>query len=87
VQGSPLAFLPIIHHALMDYSFPLASWLAEEGFEMFGKNDLRFIESLYKVKMGLYIEDCEHPLFVGSPRCIPIHSCANTRAVFIYRVC
>jgi len=88
VQGSPQAFLPLIHHALMDYSFPLACWLAEEGFEMFGKNDLRFIESLYKVKMRLYVDDSyKHLLFAGSPRCIPIHSCVNTRAVSSYRIC
>ena len=49
IQGSPIAFLPIIHHALMNFSLPLARWLDEEGYEMFGKNDLRFIESLYKV--------------------------------------
>ena len=55
VQGSPIAFLPIIHHALMNYSLPLTQWLDEEGYEMFGKNDLRFIESLYKVTKFLIV--------------------------------
>lgn len=54
IQGTPVAFLPIIHHALMNYSLPLAQWLDEEGYEMFGKNDLRFIESLYKVLRDVF---------------------------------
>ena len=36
----------------MNYSLPLTRWLDEEGYEMFGKNDLRFIESLYKVNQN-----------------------------------
>jgi len=64
VQGSPIAFLPIIHHALMNYSLPLARWLDEEGYEMFGKNDLRFIESLYKVAINLIVLLRSHDVFV-----------------------
>lgn len=39
----------------MNYSLPLTRWLDEEGYEMFGKNDLRFIESLYKVTKFLIV--------------------------------
>ena len=47
----------------MNHSLPLARWLDEEGYEMFGKNDLRFIESLYKVERSVnlfMVSMCEY---------------------------
>lgn len=34
----------------MHYSLPLASWLARHDYDLYCKNDLRFVEGVYKVK-------------------------------------
>jgi centrosomal protein CEP44 len=47
--GAPSALLPIVHHSLMHYSLPLASWLARHDYDLYCKNDLRFVEGVYKV--------------------------------------
>ena len=47
--GVPSAFLPLLHASLMHYSLPLANWLTRHDYELYGKNDLRFLEGLYKV--------------------------------------
>ena len=47
--GVPSAFLPLLHASLMHYSLPLANWLTKHDYELYGKNDLRFLEGLYKV--------------------------------------
>lgn len=33
----------------MHYSLPLATWLARQDYELYGKSDLRFVEGVYKV--------------------------------------
>ena len=51
-DGVPLAFLPIIHHALLVYSPLVSRFIAEEcGFELQAKSDYRFIESFYKLML------------------------------------
>ena len=48
-QGIPKAFLPIVHHVFLDYSISLAQYFASKEYELYGKTDLRFMETVYKV--------------------------------------
>ncbi|XP_069048858.1 centrosomal protein of 44 kDa isoform X2 [Lepisosteus oculatus] len=50
-KGDPSAFLPVVSHAFISYSSYLAEHLVGFGVELAGKNDLRFIESVYKSKL------------------------------------
>ena len=38
----------------MQYSVPLANWLASHDYELYAKNDFRFVEGVYKVS-GKYV--------------------------------
>lgn len=49
-EGDPVAFLPLLHYALLAYSRPLNLLLASRGYELYGKSDLRFIEGAYRVR-------------------------------------
>ena len=49
IHGIPSAFLPIIHHTLLDYSHDIASYLAKRSYQLYAKNDLRFVETVYKI--------------------------------------
>lgn len=51
-DGIPLAFLPIIHHALLLYSPLVSRFISENGFELQAKNDYRFIENFYKLMLN-----------------------------------
>lgn len=55
-EGSPEAFLPLIHHVCVSFSRFLARFLASKGYELVGKNDMRFMVcvlfTLYK-KQGM----------------------------------
>ena len=48
-QGIPKAFLPIVHHVFLDYSILLAQYFASKEYDLYGKTDLRFMETVYKV--------------------------------------
>ena len=48
-DGVPLAFLPIIHHALLIYSPLVAKYISECGFELQAKSDYKFIQNTYKL--------------------------------------
>ena len=48
-QGIPKAVLPIVHHVFLDYSISLAQYFASKEYELYGKTDLRFMETVYKV--------------------------------------
>ena len=48
-EGLPPVFLPIIHHTLLEYSPLISAYITEVGFDLYAKNDLRFIESTYKL--------------------------------------
>ncbi|KAJ3024358.1 Centrosomal protein of 44 kDa [Thoreauomyces humboldtii] len=48
-KGDPAAFLPIIHFILLDYSHVLAKHFAGRGFELYGKKDTRFMETVYRL--------------------------------------
>ena len=66
--GAPSSMLPVLHHCLMHYSHPLASWLSKHDYELYGKSDLRFVEGVYKVgNEGLSSLSLHPPL--------PIYSC------------
>ncbi|ETO17575.1 hypothetical protein RFI_19748 [Reticulomyxa filosa] len=47
--GDTTELLPLIHYALLSFSKPLATFLAESGYDLYGKNDLRFTEGVYSV--------------------------------------
>lgn len=49
MDGIPLGYLPIIHHALLVYSPLVAKFIKEKGFELYAKSDYRFIENTYKL--------------------------------------
>ncbi|XP_021475043.1 centrosomal protein of 44 kDa [Oncorhynchus mykiss] len=53
-KGDPSAFLPIVSYAFISYSPHLAEHLVGFGVELTGKNDLRFIECIYKVLRDLF---------------------------------
>lgn len=52
--GIPSAFLPIIHCALVQFSVPLANWLASHDYELYAKSDVRFTEGVYKVMRDVF---------------------------------
>lgn len=47
--GLPSALMPIFHSALMHYSLPLAKYLIEQGYALYGKSDLKFMHGVYQV--------------------------------------
>ena len=49
IHGIPSAFLPIIHHVLLDFSSDLASFFARKDYELYARTDLRFVETVYKI--------------------------------------
>ncbi|XP_019856325.1 PREDICTED: centrosomal protein of 44 kDa-like [Amphimedon queenslandica] len=53
-QGVPSAFLPLLHAALMDYSLPLAKHIASMEIDLYSKNDLKFVDGLYKVMRDVF---------------------------------
>lgn len=49
VKGDTAASLPIISYSLTSYSPYVAELLMESNIELIAKNDLRFIDTVYKV--------------------------------------
>ncbi|XP_038610906.1 centrosomal protein of 44 kDa [Tachyglossus aculeatus] len=49
VKGDPAAFLPIISYAFTSYSTCIADLLVASGVELIGKNDVRFLDAVYKL--------------------------------------
>ncbi|EDQ90826.1 uncharacterized protein MONBRDRAFT_23873 [Monosiga brevicollis MX1] len=47
--GDPAAFLPLIHYTLLAYSHRVSAELAEHGYELYGKSDLRFVEAVFRL--------------------------------------
>ena len=54
MKGIPLAFLPLIHHCLLEYSPHVADFIRTEGFDLFAKSDFRFIESAFKLLVNTF---------------------------------
>ena len=50
-KGLTAAFLPIYHYVFLNYSRPLAELISNINIDMYGKSDLKFLESMYKVKI------------------------------------
>jgi hypothetical protein len=48
MEGDPKQFLPLVHYALLRSSHLVAQWISENGYELMGKSDARFIEGAYK---------------------------------------
>lgn len=38
----------------MHYSLPLSNWLVTQGYHLYGKSDLRFIEGMYKILREIF---------------------------------
>jgi len=49
LEGKPFAFLPLIHHLLLVYSPHVTNFVTQNGFELYAKTDMRFMESVYKL--------------------------------------
>ncbi|OAE19507.1 hypothetical protein AXG93_4794s1190 [Marchantia polymorpha subsp. ruderalis] len=47
-QGIPAVVLPLLHYALLGYSRHVARYLSANGYELYAKSDLRFMESALK---------------------------------------
>ena len=47
--GDPVGVLPLLHFALLRFSKNVARWLVERGYDLYGKTDLRFIETVYRL--------------------------------------
>ena len=47
--GDAAALLPLLHYTLLRYSGAVARWLEERGYDLYGKNDLRFMETVYRL--------------------------------------
>ncbi|MCJ8730201.1 hypothetical protein PDJAM_G00181410 [Pangasius djambal] len=53
-KGDPSCCLPIVSYAFTSFSTAVAEHLVELGIELTGKNDLSFMESVYKVLRDLF---------------------------------
>ncbi|XP_032417945.1 centrosomal protein of 44 kDa isoform X1 [Xiphophorus hellerii] len=53
-KGDPSSFLPIVSFTLTTFSPPFAEQLVAAGLELFGKTDLRFTDTLYKVLRDIF---------------------------------
>ncbi|XP_066488513.1 centrosomal protein of 44 kDa isoform X2 [Tiliqua scincoides] len=49
-RGDPSAFLPLINYCFTSFSPCVTELLVESDVELMGKNDLRFIDAVYKAK-------------------------------------
>ena len=49
MQGQAFSYLPFIHHALLAFSSEIAAFVTENGFDLYAKNDYRFMESVIKL--------------------------------------
>ena len=47
--GDPVGFLPLLHFALLRSSKNVSRWLVDNGYDLFGKTDLRFVETVYRL--------------------------------------
>ncbi|CAM6107065.1 unnamed protein product [Calypogeia fissa] len=47
-EGIPACILPLVHYSLLGYSRHLARFLSANGYELWAKSDLRFMESTLK---------------------------------------
>ncbi|KAM3858723.1 centrosomal protein of 44 kDa [Diretmus argenteus] len=55
-KGDPSDFLPILSFAFTSFSPLLAEKLVEAGLELTGKTDLRFMDTLYKVTVNMFMD-------------------------------
>ncbi|KAK7929746.1 hypothetical protein WMY93_006141 [Mugilogobius chulae] len=53
-SGDPAGFLPIVSYTLTSFSPVVTEQLVTSGFELSGKTDLRFIETVYKVLRDIF---------------------------------
>ncbi|KAJ8271782.1 hypothetical protein COCON_G00106410 [Conger conger] len=53
-KGDPSSFLPVMNYTFLSYSSYLAEDLIGFGVELAGKNDVRFLEAVYKVLRDLF---------------------------------
>ncbi|RVE75832.1 hypothetical protein OJAV_G00002840 [Oryzias javanicus] len=53
-KGDPSAFLPIVSFTLTTFSPPFTEQLLTAGFELIGKTDLRFTDTLYKLLRDIF---------------------------------
>jgi centrosomal protein CEP44 len=49
MSGAPFTFLPLIHHCFLVYSPVVAEFITANGFDLYSKNDMRFMESVFKM--------------------------------------
>jgi len=53
-QGMASEILPMINYILMDYSPQIANMLIDNGYDLYGKKDFRFMESVFKLSITMF---------------------------------
>lgn len=48
-QGEPKEFLPIINHILLEFNQDMATIIIDNGYDLYGKKDWKFMESVFKL--------------------------------------
>eukprot|EP01083_Nonionella_stella_P269346 911233_1 len=48
-RGSSPDLLPIIHFALLEYSGSVAEFLTDRGYDIYGRNDQRFMDNVFRL--------------------------------------
>jgi hypothetical protein len=48
-NGLPAVILPLLHYALLGYSRHVARYIFVNGYELYAKSDLRFVECVMKL--------------------------------------
>jgi centrosomal protein CEP44 len=48
-QENPQVFLQILHYILIDFSSELYKYFLSKNYELYSKNDMRFMENVYQI--------------------------------------
>ena len=54
MQGETSELLPMLHYVLLDCSRLVARFLVEKGHDLYAKNDLRFVDGVFKIARNIF---------------------------------
>ena len=54
LAGDVRELLPMLHYSLLSYSRHIAKLLLENGYELYAKSDLRFMEEVLKLSRSVF---------------------------------
>ena len=52
-DDNPASLLQIFHHFFIEYSKDVYKYFVDKNYELYSKNDLRFMETIYKILVKL----------------------------------